>query len=171
MMRLGIILAVLLSAVAVHAEPTVYLVRHAEKQAGTDPGLTTAGQARAQWLADYFADKGIQAVYSTEYKRTRLTAEPTADRLELETIDYDPSDLKAFAQHLIVSNETAVVAGHSNTTPALVNALLSEDRFYPLQDFQYDFIFKITLHEEGPPTVNIEFSEPRSEYAESSHSM
>ena len=170
MMRLGIVLAALLSA-AVHAEPTVYLVRHAEKQAGTDPGLTQAGQARAQWLADYFADKGIQAVYSTQYKRTRLTAKPTADRFELETKGYDPRDLKAFAEQLIASNETAVVAGHSNTTPALVNALLSEDRFYPLQDFQYDFIFKVTLHEEGPPTVDIEFSEPRSEYAESSHSM
>ena len=35
-------------------ETVIYLVRHAEKQAGDDPSLTTEGLARAEDLADLF---------------------------------------------------------------------------------------------------------------------
>lgn len=169
MSRVIVSLILILAGGHANAESTIYLVRHAEKAAGSDPGLTPAGQQRAEWLADYFEGNEVRVVYTTPYRRTRETAQPTAQLLGLEPVEYDPRDLQAFAKQLIENGETSVVAGHSNTTPALVNALLGQERFYPLQDFQYDFIFRVTLHDENPPTVDIDFSEPRSEYPTAPH--
>ena len=103
---------------------TIYLVRHAEKEAeGSDPALTEAGTARAEALADLLEGEGIEAVWSSDYVRTRSTAKPLADRLGADVQTYDPSDLPGFAQTLESRGETALVVGHSNTTPAL-SALL-----------------------------------------------
>jgi len=102
----------------------IYLVRHAEKEAeGSDPALTDAGTARAAALADLLEDESIEAVWSSDYVRTRSTAKPLADRLGVDVQTYDPSDLPGFAQALESRAETALVVGHSNTTPAL-SALL-----------------------------------------------
>lgn len=103
---------------------TIYLVRHAEKNAeGGDPALTDAGTARAEALADLLEGEGVEAVWSSDYVRTRSTAKPLADRLGVDVRTYDPSDLPGFAQTLKARGETALVVGHSNTTPAL-SALL-----------------------------------------------
>src|SRR3954467_6450857 len=62
------------------APTTVIVVRHAEKAAepASDPALTALGSARADALYDLVKDAGVQAVMSTEFQRTRLTAAPTA---------------------------------------------------------------------------------------------
>jgi len=57
---------------------TIYLVRHAEKQKGSDPMLTEAGEERALKLLSILKDQGVDAVYSTPYNRTKSTAAPTA---------------------------------------------------------------------------------------------
>ena len=85
---------------------TAYLVRHAEKVTSDeamvvadprDPPLTEAGEARAETLADLLSNKGITAIYSSDYTRTRDTAEPLAATLGLDVQLYDPSDLPALA--------------------------------------------------------------------------
>src|SRR5687768_18433277 len=71
---------------AVQAPPTVILlVRHAEKaaQPAQDPPLTEAGAARARALVAVARDAGVKAIISTQYLRTRNTAEPTAAALSL----------------------------------------------------------------------------------------
>jgi phosphohistidine phosphatase SixA len=107
------------------AEPTtvVFVVRHAEKAAGDDPPLTAAGQARAEALATLLAHQPLVAVYSTPYLRTRQTVAPTAEQHGLGLTEYDPgSDLPAaiLAAH---PGEAVLVAGHSNTVPAIVAGL------------------------------------------------
>ena len=71
-----------------------FLVRHAEKmETGEDPDLTTAGESRARDLAAMLRTAGITQVHSSDYKRTRNTAAPTAERLGLKVRIYDPRDL------------------------------------------------------------------------------
>ena len=75
---------------------TLYLVRHAEKQAdgSNDPALTPAGQQRAQHLAGWLQDKDVGDVWTSDYNRTRSTAAPVLfSRPGLALKFYDPGNL------------------------------------------------------------------------------
>ena len=104
---------------------TVYLARHAETVGGDgdDRWLGDAGRARAEALADALEGSGLQRVFSTDYRRTRETAAPIAERLGIEVENYDPRDLAGFAEELLSLGQTVLVVGHSNTTPELVELL------------------------------------------------
>ncbi len=94
-MQISIALAFLvavLSAAPAAAQPTIFLVRHAERAdtaPGTsptmaaDPDLSDAGRARADSLATALKDAKITAIYATEFKRTQQTAAPLAKALGL----------------------------------------------------------------------------------------
>jgi len=61
----------------------VYLVRHAEE--GQGGSLSRKGQEQALDLARWLGDKSIRALYSSDRKRARETAEIAAPTLELES--------------------------------------------------------------------------------------
>mgnify|MGYP001822843450 FL=1 len=71
------------------ATTTIIFVRHAEKAATPpdDPGLSAAGQRRVAELTRQLRDAdvvaGIDAIYSTPFRRTQETAQPVADALDL----------------------------------------------------------------------------------------
>ncbi|KCZ87141.1 SixA phosphatase family protein [Hyphomonas johnsonii] len=109
--------------VAPAPENVIYLVRHAEKEAGDNPSLTEGGHARAAQLADELDDAGLSHIYSTDLARTRETAAPIAAATGLEIETYDPGDLAAFATVLLATPGPTLVVGHSNTTPDLVTEL------------------------------------------------
>ena len=123
---------------------TLYLVRHAEKQDGDNPALTEDGVARADALADRLEDAGIEAVWSTDYRRTMQTAQPLADRLGLDVQVYDPSDLSGFADQLQADGETALVVGHSNTTPQLAGLLGGDPGPEIVEASEYDRLYVIS---------------------------
>lgn len=121
----------------------IYLVRHAEKQAGEDPALTACGEQRAEWLADFFAQFEVDRVFSSQYQRTQQTAAPIADRADRVVEAYNAADLEGFSQILKpLRGETVVVLGHSNTNPELAQ-LITGHSFPPIADDQYDLIFVI----------------------------
>lgn len=117
----------------------IYLVRHAEKLTDSkNPALTVCGNERAEQLASLLSKADIKAIYSTRYLRTMQTAKPLAHQESMEIKNYDPKKLEQFALQLIQKQEDALVVGHSNTTPMLVE-LLTHQAVAPLteQDFQY----------------------------------
>ena len=62
----------------------VFLVRHTERESeGEDPPLVAAGEARAQALAETLRDAGITRIITTQWRRTRDTAQPLAKLLRL----------------------------------------------------------------------------------------
>jgi hypothetical protein len=71
------------------ATTTVIFVRHAEKALvpTDDPGLNEAGKRRAAELARQLVDAdvvaGVDAIYSTAYRRTEETVQPVATALGL----------------------------------------------------------------------------------------
>lgn len=154
------------------AKSIIYLIRHAEKvDDGTrDPSLNEAGRARAEWLAGWFAGRGITAIYSSEFKRTLETVAPLSVRLNMPIAPYDPRALEDVVTRLRSdaagveegADSIILVVGHSNTTPALVNMLIGEDRYADLAEgWMYDHIFQVTLGDDGAVTVEILYSEPR----------
>ncbi len=127
-----------------YSQTTIYLTRHAEKQAGDNPALTVIGAFRAQNIAKQLASVGITHVFSTDYKRTKETAKPLADFLNLPIQSYNPSDLTTFAEQLKKLKGSILVVGHSNTTPELT-ALLSLQKIDAIKENEYDNLYQVIL--------------------------
>jgi len=145
---------------SVAAPPTVVLlVRHAEKaaQPPQDPPLSEAGLARAQALVAVARDAGVSAIITTQYERTRKTAEPTAAALHItpEVVDAGPvaQHAKAVADQILKhAGGTVLVVGHSNTVPAIV-AALGAPKPRDLCDSEYDQLFVLVIGDAGPPRL------------------
>ncbi len=107
---------------------TIYLVRHAEKQSDSnDPSLTDCGIERSESFSALFQSVTLEAVYSTDYKRTQSTALPTATDQGLKIQSYEPDALGKIAEELIRNRQDALVVGHSNTTAVLAGLLVGEE--------------------------------------------
>jgi len=130
---------------------TLFLVRHAEKGTGDDPGLTAEGKARAERMAGLLKEAGITRVYSTNYKRTLATAEPLARRLRIAVGQYDARSMEDAAAFFNknFSGEKVLIVGHSNTTPNLVNLLVRENALPQIPDDVYNNLYVVFLHANG----------------------
>jgi phosphohistidine phosphatase SixA len=123
------LLAAVLSSWLPSALPaaTIILVRHAERSAAmsADALLAPAGEERAILLAQILKDAAIQRIYVTEVRRTQQTAEPSAAKLHLTPIVIPQSDTDALVSQLqkLGDEETALVVGHANTVPLIVERL------------------------------------------------
>lgn len=151
------------------ATTTIIFVRHAEKvdPMAEDPSLSEAGQRRAQELARQLVDAdvvaGIDAVYSTPYKRTRETAAPVADALGLEIQIYDPSNNEAVLEEILkrYKGKIILVVGHSNTLPTLIADLGASKKVPPIAESEYDNIYVISIPWSGKTkTIRLRFGEP-----------
>ncbi len=130
-------------------EPDVvyYLVRHAEKTAEKpDPALTKVGEKRAQDLQARLKDVPLTAVYSSDYRRTRDTAAPIASDKGLSVKLYNPGLLSEFADELLGQTGHILVVGHSNTTPALAEALGGEGAEPIIEATEYDRLYIVSRY-------------------------
>jgi broad specificity phosphatase PhoE len=125
-------------------QQTWYFVRHFEKQLGDDPSLTETGKARAQALVDFFADKSLNSVYSTNYNRTLETATPVAQLKRLAIQSYDPRNLAEFAIKL-KTHDHVLVVGHSNTTPELLS--LMGGASITIEETEYGTLYVLKSHD------------------------
>ncbi|MEL7451553.1 MAG: phosphoglycerate mutase family protein [Pseudomonadota bacterium] len=109
---------------------TVLLVRHAEKAAnqGHDPELTATGHQRAARLASMLADLSPDIIFATQFKRTQQTVAPLAKSAGLDVTTVQAADIDSLAQRIREQHagDTVVIAAHSNTVPAIIEALGSE---------------------------------------------
>ena len=130
---------------------TIYLVRHAEKfisdEHPKDPPLTACGEQRAASLEVFLSQVHLDAIYSSDYTRTRNTAKPAAESRKMETRLYDPRNLEEFAKVLIESGEDALVVGHSNSTPVLAGLLVGE-KMEPIDESIYNRIYQVVINKE-----------------------
>ncbi len=140
----------------------VYLVRHAEKaDDGTDdPPLALAGQIRVRILQGLLADARLTHVYTTDWRRTRETAQPIAESAGLETVVYDPRAPDSLARLIRATPGRHLVVGHSNTTPALVSAL-GGDPSGPIHEMEYNRLYIVAILPGASPVVSLlRFGEP-----------
>jgi broad specificity phosphatase PhoE len=145
------------AALAQHAAPTtVLLVRHAEKAAepANDPPLTAAGEARARSLLDALRDANVSVVITTQFTRTKATAQPTASAFGLtpQVIDAQATPAQVARAVRGHAGHTVLVVGHSNTLPAIIEALGAK-RPPPICDAVYDNLFVVTIDANGKAGV------------------
>lgn len=108
-----------------------YVVRHAEKETSapgstnmnSDPPLSADGKQRAEDLKAIMESKKIAYIYSTNYTRTKSTAEPTRAYFNLTLNNYSPVPDSAFIAKLKSLDKNVLIVGHSNTIDDIVNKL------------------------------------------------
>jgi broad specificity phosphatase PhoE len=151
------------------ATTTVIFVRHAEKAAEPreDPGLSPAGERRVAELTRQLKDAdviaGIDAVYSTPYRRTEETARPIAEALGLPVHTYDAADTEAIMERIVREHKGKIilVVGHSNTLPALMGNMGASKRVPPIAENEYDNIYIVSIPWFGKTkTIRLRYGEP-----------
>ena len=151
------------------ATTTVIFVRHAEKAVvpEDDPSLSPAGQRRAAELARQLVDAdvvaGIDAVYTTPYRRTEETARPIADALELPLNSYDAKDTDLIMDEIVREHKGKIVlvVGHSNTIPALIGNMGASKKVPPIAEDEYDNIYIVSIPWFGKTkTIRLRYGAP-----------
>ena len=146
-------------AAAQHRELTIVLLRHAEKDASpnadkVNPELSAEGRLRAQKLVEVVNKYKPDAIYSSDFIRTRATAAPLAEKRKLKVEIYDHRNLKPLADQILSGKiKSLVVVGHNTTTPALVNMLIGAEKYKALAESEYDKIWVVKVKmEKGKPS-------------------
>ena len=128
---------------------TYYLIRHAEKDrsdtTNKDPDLTEKGVLRALRWSQLFEQFQIDAIYSTNYKRTQNTALPTVKKNNLIIKTYHPFkiDMQQFLKE--TKGKNVLVVGHSNTSPDFVNKLIGEEVYQNINDTNNANLYIVTI--------------------------
>lgn len=124
----------------------IYVIRHADTLAGSNPDLSPAGVQRAQSLANMLQDESLAAVYVTNTGRSIQTGTAVATQFGIGTTIYSPFDGEGVVQTIVNipgSNATLVVA-HSNTVPMIV-AALGGPPMEDLEETEFDRLFAVVL--------------------------
>lgn len=146
---------------------TVILARHAEKADAPreDPPLNETGTARAQKLAALLAGAGVRAIYTSQFARTKLTAEPLAKQsgltimpIALQSKQSNPREVSEQSIRQIVDRimerqgDTALVIGHSNSVPDVIR-MLGGDHVPQIDEKSFDDLFIVTVYARGKAKV------------------
>lgn len=128
----------------------VYFVRHADRDLSDpdkeNPKLSRCGEKRAQRLATIFKDINLQAVYSTDFKRTQSTATPTAMSKNLSVESYDPYAPDELLAEIKSKKQDALIVGHNNTTNMLAGNLAGLD-LEIIDENEYDRLYQVVVTE------------------------
>lgn len=170
---LSALLCVLGAAAHAQDSPTVVIViRHAEKAAegGDDPGLSEAGQKRAQELVELAEEAGVAAAYTTQYKRSQDTAKPLAARLSIPVtpVEINRENAGAYpatlAKNVLAKHagQVVLVIGHSNTVPALVEAFGGKRPAAIDDATEFDRVFVLVVPKSGGvKLIKTRYGQPR----------
>ena len=178
LLTLTILLAVFCQAAVGQEEfkpTTVFLVRHAEKEAEPkqDPPLTKEGVARSQELARLLSAAGIKAIYTSQFLRTKQTAEPLTAKIGVSvtalTIKPNPANLRLIADESTAEvvnkilqrpGDSALVIGHSNWIPDVIK-MLGGDVVPTIDEQKFDDLFIVTVYGKGKAkVVQIKYGAP-----------
>jgi len=146
---------------------TVYLVRHAERadEPRQDPPLTEKGTARAQELARILGNANIKAIFTSQFARTKLTAEPLAKQANVAvtsiSLSVNPSNPRQISEQstaevtnkiLERAGESVLVVGHSNSIPDVIK-MLGGDVTPTIDEKKFDDLFVVTVYAKGKAKV------------------
>ena len=129
------------------SESVYYFIRHAEKDRSNpenkNPELNQQGKMRAlNWLY-FFKEIPLEKIYSTNYKRTVQTIKKIAEEKNITISYYSPEkiDIENFKKQN--KSMSILVVGHSNTTPALVNLIIGQNKFEKMDDNDNSTMFVV----------------------------
>ena len=136
---------------------TYYFIRHAEKlrvdKTDRNPNLNSKGFKRAEAWKEVFSNISFDAIYSTDYTRTRLTAKPTADSKNLPILIYNPRNMYSKTFQNQTKGKTILVVGHSNTTNVFANKVVGFEKYQEIKDNNNSNLYIVTLTDKKASSV------------------
>jgi broad specificity phosphatase PhoE len=135
---------------------SVLFVRHADidpPHGEADPPLNAAGRERAETLARMVDPAGLKSLFCSPKIRTKQTVQPIEARSGLSAeIAPDPAEL---AKQLLsmATDAVVLVAGHSNTVPAMIEALGVAPPAPVIGEQEFDNLFIVTVDQPARPTL------------------
>lgn len=151
------------------ATTTIIFVRHAEQTSHVeaDPSLSDAGKRRVAELTRQLADAdvvaGIDAIWTTDLKRSIETAQPLADQLDLPINLYPASDTETVLETILKNHKGKIVlvVGHSNTLPVMIANLGASKKVPPIALNEFDNIYIISIPWFGKTkTIRLRYGDP-----------
>ena len=128
---------------------TFYFIRHAEKDRSDpeniDPELNQKGLGRAMHWAEILADVPLDAVYTTDFERTAMTAAPTSVKNDITVQFYETETIDMAQFQADNLGKKVLIVGHSDSTPRLVNEIIGEDMYTPLDDSDNGSLFIVQV--------------------------
>ncbi len=141
---------------------TFYFIRHAEKDRSNmnenDPELNQDGLGRAMHWAEILKDVPLNAIYSTDYKRTTMTAAPISVKKDIDIQYYDPRIIDVNQFKLDNQNKNVLIVGHSNTTPDFVNMMIGEEKYQAMDDSDNGSLFIVQIANGVPTAQRLHFN-------------
>lgn len=125
-----------------------YIVRHAEKDTGSNPAISAIGKQRAGDLYRTLKNKKIGLIFVSQYRRTGMTADSLRIYNKTDTVHYaaDITGDKLFEkiQERAGAAKNILIVGHSNTLPGIIRkAGVSDYTEKEIPDNEYDNLFVI----------------------------
>ena len=143
---------ILLAFLFTSCTTTIVLSRHAEKAAQTgsmmtnDPDLSTAGMVRANALRDTLKNIRFNAIFATQYKRTKQTAQPTATAGNIAVTEYNVRNGNQLIDSLVkIKNKRFLITGHSNSIPGLIKHIGLNPSMAEIPENDYDNLFFVKI--------------------------
>ncbi|RKR13371.1 broad specificity phosphatase PhoE [Maribacter vaceletii] len=128
---------------------TYYFIRHAEKDRSNpdniDPELIQKGLGRAMHWAEIFDDIELDAIYSTDFLRSSMTAAPTSVKKNIDVKYYNFDDINVNQFKKDHANQNILIVGHADTSPEFVNQLLEEDKYSSMEDYDNGSLFIVQI--------------------------
>ena len=146
---------------------TVFLIRHAEREdePRQDPPLKKEGVARSKELARLLGNAGIKTIFTSQFTRTKQTAEPLATKLGLTaaqiSLKSNPTNPRQIAEESTAEvvnkimerpGENVLVVGHSNSIPDVIK-MLGGDVVPTIDERKFDDLFIVTVYAKGKAKV------------------
>jgi broad specificity phosphatase PhoE len=141
---------------------TFYLIRHAEKDRSdpenVDPELNQAGLGRAMHWAEILRDVPLDAIYTTDFERTAMTAAPTSVKNDITVQYYEPENMNIEQFKADNLGRNVLVIDHSNTTPDLVNQMIGEEKYSEMDDDDNGSLFIVQLVNDKVTSQRLHFN-------------
>ena len=147
---------------AAASDQVIFVVRHAERADGgapsggmtaaNDPPLSPAGTERAKRLAAHLASAEVKSIFTTEFARTRLTAAPLAEAIQVKPSAISSKDVATLIQQAGAAAGNVLIVGHSNTVPDVLKQLGVKTPI-AIAENDYDNLFVVVRPATGEPTL------------------
>jgi broad specificity phosphatase PhoE len=152
------------------ATTTVIFTRYADRdaaQGGDNPGLSPAGQARAEELARVLADvdvvAGVDAIFATQYRYTQETVDPLAHRLHLPVQVVDVNDVNGLLDRILkdYKGKVVLVVTHTEPLPVLIRELHGSKKLPDMGENEYDNLYIVSIPWYGKvKTLRLKYGAP-----------